>query len=117
VQLLLQAHQPHAHHVSGSVFNHHKPFSTIPPLSSVSYTLQLSQPSDQHPLSDPPDAITDRATMLPTRKATVEHLRQLFSKPGPHVSLVGPHVAMECGSADVVADLLRDGGIPHAARN
>lgn len=55
--------------------------------------------------------------MLPTRKATVEHLRQLFSKPGPHVSLVGPHVAMECGSADVVADLLRDGGIPHAARN
>lgn len=80
------------------LFTINKPFSIIPPLSYASYTLQLSHPSDQPPLSDPPDAITVRATMLPTGKATIEHLHQLFSKPGPHVfcdavlniSLVGP---------------------------
>jgi len=84
-----------------SLFSINKHFSTIPPLSSASYTLHLSHTSDQPPLSDPPDAITVRATMLPTGKATVDHLRRLFSKPGPHVfrdavltiSLVGPHVA------------------------
>ncbi|KAK7392372.1 hypothetical protein VNO78_20808 [Psophocarpus tetragonolobus] len=84
-----------------SLFTINKPFSTIPPLSSASYTLQLSHPSDQPPLSDPPDAITVRSTMLPTGKAPADHLRRLFSKPGPHVfrdavltiSLIGPHVA------------------------
>jgi len=84
-----------------SLFSINKHFSTIPPLSSASYTLHLSHTSDQPPLSDPPDAITVRATMLPTGKATVDQLRRLFSKPGPHVfrdavltiSLVGPHVA------------------------
>lgn len=86
---------------NSSLFSINKPFSTIPPLSTASYKLQLSQPSDQPPLSDPPDAITVRATMLPTGKATAADLRRFFSKPGPHVfrdavltvSLVGPHVA------------------------
>ncbi|KAL5191842.1 hypothetical protein HKD37_04G011067 [Glycine soja] len=96
-----------------SLFTINKPFSIIPPLSYASYTLQLSQPSDQPPLSDPPNAITVRATMLPTGKATIEHLRQLFSKPGPHVfcdavlniSLVGP--TSPSSSANVVVDLMR----------
>ncbi|KAH1111834.1 hypothetical protein GYH30_010266 [Glycine max] len=99
------------------LFTINKPFSIIPPLSYASYTLQLSHPFDQPPLSDPPDAIIVRATMLPTGKATIEHLRQLFSKPGPHVfcdavlnislltRLLKPVV--ECGSANVVVDLMR----------
>ncbi|TKY52572.1 Ankyrin-3 protein [Spatholobus suberectus] len=84
-----------------SLFSINKLFSIIPPLSSLSYTLQLSHPSDQPPLSDPPDVITVRAAMLPTGKAPADDLRRLFSKPGPKVfrdavltvSLVGPHVA------------------------
>ncbi|KAL2323598.1 hypothetical protein Fmac_027977 [Flemingia macrophylla] len=84
-----------------SLFSINKPFSIIPPLSSSSYTLHLTHPSDQPPLSDPPDAVTVRTSMLPTGKAPADHLRRLFSKPGPHlfrdavltISLVGPHVA------------------------
>ncbi|KAJ1435719.1 Major sperm protein [Sesbania bispinosa] len=84
-----------------SVLSLNKLFSIIPPLSSASYTLQLSHPSDHPPLSDPPDVITVRTSMLPTGKAHADDLRRLFSKPGPHVfrdavitvSLVGPHVA------------------------
>lgn len=84
-----------------SLFSINKPFSIIPPLSSSSYTLHLTHPSDHPPLSDPPDAVTVRTTMLPTGKAPADHLRRLFSKPGPHlfrdavltISFVGPHVA------------------------
>ncbi|XP_027365951.1 serine/threonine-protein phosphatase 6 regulatory ankyrin repeat subunit B-like [Abrus precatorius] len=86
---------------SNPLFSINKPFSIIPPLSSASYTLQLSHPSHQPPLSDPPDIITVRTSMLPTGKAHADDLRRLFSKPGPHVfrdavitvSLIGPHVA------------------------
>ncbi|KAE8009641.1 hypothetical protein FH972_006067 [Carpinus fangiana] len=83
-----------------TAFSFTQPFSIIPPLSSLSYTLVLSRPSDQPPLASPPDVITVRSSMLPTGKAQVDDLRRLFSKPGPHVfrdatipvNLVGPHV-------------------------
>ncbi|KAJ4828355.1 hypothetical protein Tsubulata_039059 [Turnera subulata] len=81
-----------------SDFSFTQPFSIIPPLSSLSYTLVLSQSSDHPPLSD---AITVKAAPLPTGKAQGDDLRRLFSRPGPHIfrdaiipiSLVGPQVA------------------------
>lgn len=84
-----------------SIFSINKPFSIIPPLSTASYTLQLSHPSHQPPLSDPADVITVRTSMLPTGKAHADDLHRLFSKPGPHVfrdavitiTFVGPHIA------------------------
>ncbi|XP_022771055.1 uncharacterized protein LOC111314196 [Durio zibethinus] len=84
---------------SPSFFSFNKPFSIIPPLSSSSYTL-LSQRSDQPPLSNPPDSIAVKTTMLPLGKAHHDDLRHLFSKPGIHIfkdatlpiSFVGPHV-------------------------
>ncbi|KAB2605228.1 ankyrin repeat domain-containing protein 65-like [Pyrus ussuriensis x Pyrus communis] len=86
-----------------SLFSFTQPLSIIPPLSSSSYTLLLSQPSDEPPLSlttNPHDVINVQASMLPTGKADQEHLRRLFRRPGPHVfrdatipiSFVGPHV-------------------------
>ncbi|WRX11100.1 protein of unknown function DUF3447 - like 7 [Theobroma cacao] len=83
-----------------SFFSFNKPFSIIPPLSSSSYTLLLSPPSDQPPLINPPDAITVKTIMLPLGKAHHDDLSRLFSKPGPHlfkdatlpISFVGPHV-------------------------
>lgn len=83
-----------------SAYSFAQQFSIIPPLSSSSHTLLLSQPSDQPPLSSPPDVITVRSAMLPTGKAHQDDLRRLFSKPGPHVfrdatipiNLIGPHV-------------------------
>ncbi|KAL3531396.1 hypothetical protein ACH5RR_010718 [Cinchona calisaya] len=83
-----------------SVFNFSQSFSIIPPLSTSVFTLSLSQPSDQPPLSSPLDTILVRSSMLPTGKAHQDDLRRLFSKPGPHIfkdatisiSLVGPHV-------------------------
>ncbi|KAE9611514.1 hypothetical protein Lal_00011946 [Lupinus albus] len=86
---------------NSSIFSLNKSLSIIPPLSSSSYTLQLSHFSDQPPLTSPADVIIVRATMLPTGKARHDDLRRIFSKPGPHVfrdavlpiSLVGPHVA------------------------
>ncbi|XP_031250855.1 poly [ADP-ribose] polymerase tankyrase-2-like [Pistacia vera] len=83
-----------------SLFSFNQLYSIIPPLSSSSYTLILSQPSDQPALSFPPHAITVKSSMLPTGKAHQDDLRRLFSKPGPHVfkdatipiSFVGPHV-------------------------
>ncbi|KAJ6732960.1 hypothetical protein OIU74_004832 [Salix koriyanagi] len=65
-----------------SVFSFSQPFSTIPPLSSSSYTVVLS---DQPPLSASADAITVKSSMLPTGKAHQDELRRLFSRPGPHV--------------------------------
>ncbi|KAI9080395.1 hypothetical protein K1719_037789 [Acacia pycnantha] len=84
-----------------SLFSLNRSFSVIPPLSSSSYILLLSQPSDQPPFSTPADVVTVRTAMLPTGKAHQSDLRRLFSKPGPHVfrdavlpvSFVGPHVA------------------------
>ncbi|XWS46749.1 hypothetical protein CRYUN_Cryun14cG0094700 [Craigia yunnanensis] len=81
-------------------FSFNKPFSIIPPLSSSSYTLLLFQLSDQPPLTNPPDAITVKTTMLPLGKAHHDDLCRLFSRPGPHIfkdatlpiSFVGPHV-------------------------
>ncbi|KAH7517154.1 hypothetical protein FEM48_Zijuj09G0032200 [Ziziphus jujuba var. spinosa] len=83
-----------------SLFSFPQQFSIIPPLSSSSYALLLSQPSDQPPLISPADVIYVRTSMLPTGKAHQDDLRRLFSKPGPHVfrdatipiSFVGPQV-------------------------
>ncbi|OMO77837.1 hypothetical protein CCACVL1_14798 [Corchorus capsularis] len=91
-----------------SFFSFNKPFSILPPLSSSSYTLLISQPSDQPPLVNPPDAITVKTTMLPLGKAHNDDLRNLFSKPGPHlfkdatlpISFVGPHVIEHLISSD-----------------
>ncbi|KAK3007895.1 hypothetical protein RJ639_013040 [Escallonia herrerae] len=84
-----------------SLFSFAHPFSVIPPLSTSSFTLLLSQPSDHPPLSTPLDTLLVKSSMLPTGKAHPDDLRRLFSKPGPHVfkdatipiSFVGPHVA------------------------
>ncbi|EEF41675.1 protein VAPYRIN-LIKE [Ricinus communis] len=87
---------------SPSFFTFNQSFSIIPPLSTSSYTLILSQPSDQSPpFRTPPHVITVISAMLPTGKAHVDDLRRLFSRPGPHIfkdaaipiSLVGPHIA------------------------
>ncbi|KAJ8898680.1 hypothetical protein K2173_004714 [Erythroxylum novogranatense] len=68
-----------------SVYSFTKPFSIIPPLSSSSYTLVLSQSCNQPPFTTCPDVITVKSSMLPTGKANIDHLRRLFSRPGPHV--------------------------------
>lgn len=85
-----------------TIFSINKPLSVIPPLSSASYIIHLSNPNiNQPPLSNPADVITVRTSMLPTGKANTDDLRRLFNKPGPHVfrdavitvALVGPVVA------------------------
>ncbi|CAK9178062.1 unnamed protein product [Ilex paraguariensis] len=83
-----------------SIFSFVQSLSIIPPLSTSSFTLLLSQPSDQPPLSSPLDTVLVRTCMLPTGKAHQDDLRRLFSRPGPHIfkdatipiSFVGPHV-------------------------
>ncbi|KAL1550234.1 protein VAPYRIN-LIKE-like [Salvia divinorum] len=83
-----------------SVFSLHPSLSVIPPLSTSSFILSLTKPCDQPPLSTPP-AVVVRSSMLPTRKASHDHLLHLFSKPGPHIfkdatipiSLIGLNVA------------------------
>lgn len=85
---------------NSSRFSFSQPFSLIPPLSSSSYTLILSKPSDEPPLVSPFDVITVRSSMFPTGKPHQDDLRRQFSKPGPHVfrdaiipiSLIGPQV-------------------------
>nr|XP_043638395.1 protein VAPYRIN-LIKE-like [Erigeron canadensis] len=75
------------------------PFSVIPPLGTMSYTL-LSQPLDHPPLSVPTANVLVQSSMLLTRKTDQESLRLVFSKRGPHifkdatipVSFVGPQV-------------------------
>ncbi|KDP21534.1 hypothetical protein JCGZ_22005 [Jatropha curcas] len=84
-----------------SVFSFTQVFSIIPPLSSSSYNLVLSQSPDPPSLCSPPDVITVKSAMLPTGKAHMEDLRRLFSRPGSHIfrdasipiSIVGPHFA------------------------
>ncbi|KAJ9543448.1 hypothetical protein OSB04_023155 [Centaurea solstitialis] len=83
-----------------SLFSFTHPFSIIPPLGTASFTLLLSKPSENPPLSTPPENVLVRSSMLPTGKANQEDLRRLFAKPGPHifkdvtipVSFVGPRV-------------------------
>ncbi|KAL6214786.1 hypothetical protein ACLB2K_014218 [Fragaria x ananassa] len=85
-----------------SLFSFTQPFSIIPPLSSSSYTLLLSHPSDHPPLPTTAlnDVINVKASMLPTGKAGLDDLRRLFARPGQHVfrdatipiSFVGPQV-------------------------
>ncbi|KAG6426861.1 hypothetical protein SASPL_111096 [Salvia splendens] len=83
-----------------SLFSLHPSLSVIPPLSTASFSLSLTKPFDQPPLSTPP-AVVVRSSMLPTRKASHDHLLHLFSKPGPHIfkdatipiSFVGLNVA------------------------
>lgn len=85
---------------NSSVFFFSQPFSIIPPLSTSSFTLSLSQSLNQPPLGSPLDTILVRSSMLPTGKAHQEDLRRLFSKPGPHIfkdatipiAFVGTHV-------------------------
>ncbi|XP_060182090.1 protein VAPYRIN-LIKE-like [Lycium barbarum] len=84
-----------------SVFSFSHPFSIIPPLSTASFTLFLTHPCDQPPLSTPLDTIMIKSSMLPTGKASQDDLRRLFSRIGKHIfkdakipiSLVGPQVA------------------------
>ncbi|XP_009792343.1 protein VAPYRIN-LIKE-like [Nicotiana sylvestris] len=83
-----------------SVFSFSHPFSIIPPLSTASFTLFLTNSCDQPPLSTPLDTVTVKSSMLPTGKATQDDLRRLFSRTGRHIfkdakipiSLVGPQV-------------------------
>lgn len=68
-----------------SHFSFTTPFSVLPPLSTSTFTLFLSQPSDQPPLASPNDTVLVRSSMLPTGKAHHDHLSRLFSKAGPHI--------------------------------
>ncbi|KAE8679614.1 Gamma histone variant H2AX [Hibiscus syriacus] len=96
-----------------------KPLSIIPPLSSSSYTL-LSQPSDQPPLTDPPDAITVKTTMLTVllKSAAVSGkanlVRSLIDRGGDvnHKDSNGRSLislAVEAGHLDVVNVLISSG--------
>ncbi|KAG8389409.1 hypothetical protein BUALT_Bualt02G0226200 [Buddleja alternifolia] len=84
-----------------SIFSFPKPFAIIPPLSTLSFTIQLNNPCHNPPLSTPPNTVLVRSSMLPTGKAHQDDLRRLFSKPGPHIfkdailpiSFVGPQAA------------------------
>ncbi|XP_038682783.1 protein VAPYRIN-LIKE-like [Tripterygium wilfordii] len=83
-----------------SFFSFNQPYSIIQPLSTSSYTLLLSKPSDKPPIRTTADVINVRSSMLPTGKANQDDLRRLFAKPGSHVfrdatipiTFVGPHV-------------------------
>ncbi|KAL1312262.1 serine/threonine-protein phosphatase 6 regulatory ankyrin repeat subunit A isoform X1 [Arachis ipaensis] len=79
------------------------PLSTIPPLSSSTYTISLSHLSDNGRLfSTAPESVAVVTSMLLAGKShNCDDLRRLFLKPGPHVfndavipvSIVGPHFA------------------------
>ncbi|XP_075093907.1 protein VAPYRIN-LIKE-like [Nicotiana tabacum] len=83
-----------------SAFSFSHPFSIIPPLSTASFTLFLTNSCDQPPLSTPLDTVMVKSSMLPTGKASQDDLRRLFSRTGRHIfkdakiliSLVGPQV-------------------------
>ncbi|XP_060182092.1 protein VAPYRIN-LIKE-like [Lycium barbarum] len=83
-----------------SVFSFSHPFTIIPPLSTASFTLFLTNSCDQPPLSTPLDTIMVKSSMLPTGKASQDDLRRLFSRTGSHIfkdakipiSIVGPQV-------------------------
>ncbi|CAN4093151.1 unnamed protein product [Withania somnifera] len=83
-----------------SFFSFSHPFTIIPPLSTASFTLFLTNSCDQPPLSTPLDTVMVKSSMLPTGKASQDDLRRLFSRSGKYIfkdakipiSLVGPHV-------------------------
>ncbi|KAK1385238.1 MSP domain-containing protein [Heracleum sosnowskyi] len=83
-----------------SLLSFTNPLSTIPPLSTSSFTLLLSKPSSQPPLSSPLDTILVKSTVLPVGKANQDELRRMFLKSGPRIlkdaiipiSFLGPHV-------------------------
>jgi ankyrin repeat protein len=104
---------------SPSTFSFTRPFSILPPLSSSTYTVIVSKPSDRPPISSPTDNVVVRSSMLPTGKAQHEDLSRLFSKPGPHIfkdatipiSFIGPNVVefLLCSSSSKalkISDLL-----------
>ncbi|KAI4326480.1 hypothetical protein MLD38_031791 [Melastoma candidum] len=67
-----------------SVFRFPEPYSILPPLSTATFTVSL-KPSEEPPVSSPPDSIVLRSSILPSGKARSEELRRLFSRPGPHL--------------------------------
>ncbi|KAJ8543342.1 hypothetical protein K7X08_005865 [Anisodus acutangulus] len=83
-----------------SVFSFSHPFTIVPPLSTASFTLFLTNSCDQPPLSTPLDTVMVKSSMLPTGKASQDDLHRLFSRTGSHIfkdakipiSLVGPQV-------------------------
>lgn len=68
-----------------SLYSFDQCFSIIPPLSTSTYTLILSLPIEDPSLPTHPDTIAVKSSMLPIGKANQDHLRRLFSKPGPHI--------------------------------
>ncbi|XP_004247547.1 protein VAPYRIN-LIKE [Solanum lycopersicum] len=83
-----------------SLFSFSYPFTIIPPLSTASFTLFLTNSCDQPPVYTPLDIVIVKSSMLPTGKASEDDLRRLFSRSGRHIfkdakipiSLVGPQV-------------------------
>ncbi|KAK6780725.1 hypothetical protein RDI58_022909 [Solanum bulbocastanum] len=83
-----------------SLFSFSHPFTIIPPLSTASFTLFLTNSCDQPPVYTPLDIVIVKSSMLPTGKASQDDLRRLFSRSGSHIfkdakipiSLVGPQV-------------------------
>ncbi|KAL1832888.1 hypothetical protein ACET3Z_002539 [Daucus carota] len=83
-----------------SLLSFTNPLSIIPPLSTMCFTLMLSKPSAQPPLSSPLDTILVKSSVLPIGKASQEELRRMFLKSGSQIfkdaiipiSFVGPHV-------------------------
>ncbi|XP_027775345.1 uncharacterized protein LOC107030791 isoform X2 [Solanum pennellii] len=83
-----------------SLFSCSHPFTIIPPLSTASFTLFLTNSCDQPPVYTPLDIVIVKSSMLPTGKASEDGLRRLFSRSGRHIfkdakipiSLVGPQV-------------------------
>ncbi|KAL3328653.1 hypothetical protein AABB24_036007 [Solanum stoloniferum] len=83
-----------------SLFSFSHPFTIIPPLSTASFTLFLTNSCDQPPVYMPLDIVIVKSSMLPTGKASQDDLRRLFSRSGSHIfkdakipiSLVGPQV-------------------------
>lgn len=77
-----------------------QPYTIIPPLSSLSFSLLLSDPCPSSPPLPHSSSLTVLSSLLPTGKADPSALLRLFSVPGRHifkdailpVSLVGPHV-------------------------
>ncbi|KAE8727610.1 hypothetical protein F3Y22_tig00005459pilonHSYRG00346 [Hibiscus syriacus] len=101
-----------------SFFSFNKPFSIIPPLSSSSYTL-LSRPSDQPPLTSPPDAITVKTTMVPLGKVNHDDIRRRYGSLLEQSNLSGCsgnqitallQSAAVSGKADLVRTLIDGGG-------
>ncbi|KAJ8543341.1 hypothetical protein K7X08_005864 [Anisodus acutangulus] len=96
-----------------SVFSLSHPFCIIPPLSTASFTLFLTNSCDPPPLSTPLDTVMVKSSMLPTGKASQDDLRRLFSRTGPHIfkdakipiSLVGPQVVEFLLSSKTLSDV------------